>query len=252
MISVNKLCNDAAQQVSLLGDGETLEGEQADRAVALLNSAIRKLNTEAYFASTVDQIDRQASSVIVFKQLTDDERADPETASRFVDMAPPEYIQGVARKLGIRYYRLRNCDPKQLDNLLSGGLPAYYTYSVSSEPTPDGDSRRLVGILRLNGNASCQLRVYFQHRLSVTDIDDYVCVSDIYHDALYWTLCYMLCQNYHLDDYKQDSLDQMNAALALIDRQTLNNRAMLSGDEWVQGYDTWSVGYDLGGGYIGE
>lgn len=244
MISVNELVNQALKEVSLIGDDESAQGDLADSAVALLNSAIRKLNSDSYFASSVDKADVSSARFVCFRKLEAGEANDGHT----IDQEPPEFVEGVARKLGIRYLPLKNCDPQFLDQHISGGMPSFYSYSTYDEVAPSGN-HRMVGKVELNGSGNCPFRIYYTHRLAVQDLYSYIYVSEIYHDALFWTLCVLLCGKYHLDDYKQHCLDGMNAALSLIDRQTLNNRAMANGG-FASGYDTWSVGYDLGGGNL--
>ena len=110
---------------------------------------------------------------------------------------------------------------------------------------------RNVGHLRLNGGGSAQCRIYLTRRLPEVGLEDNLCLSELYHDILFWELCVRLCGKYKLNDYKADCQEQRDDAIDLIDRNTLKNRAMVQGAAFSQGYDVWTDGIDLCGGRIG-
>jgi hypothetical protein len=246
MISVNKLCTDAAKYVELIGDGETLEGDYADGAVFLLNRAISKFNASSYFSSTIDHVDHQIARDLYFRKLEEGEDCPPDT----VDMEPPEFVQGVGRKLGIRWLRLIPCNPQDMDRMNSMAMPNTFTYTVDAEEAPSGELRN-VGKLHLNGGACSMCRVYLTRRIPEVTLEDKLCLSEMYHDILFWELCVRLCGKYKLNDYKADCQEQRDDAVDMIDRTTLKNRAMLTGAAFASGYDVWTDGIDLAGGYIG-
>lgn len=246
MISVNKICNDAAKYVELIGDDETLQGDYADGAVFLLNRVISFFNGQSYFSSTIDNIDHQVQRDLYFRKLEPGEACPPDT----VDMEPPEFVQGVGRKVGIRWVRLVPCNPQDMDRMNSMSLPNTFTYGTTDEIAPSGEYRRL-GKLHLNGGACSMCRIYLTHRIPEVTLDDRLCLSDLYHDILYWELCVRLCGKYKLNDYKADCQENRDDAVDAIDRMTLKNRAMVTGAAFTQGYDVWTDGIDLCGGTIG-
>ena len=245
MISVNKLCTDAARYVNLIGDGEALEGDYADSAVFLLNRVIAKLNSQSYFSSTIDNVDHYVARDLFFKKIEPGETC----PDNVVDMEAPEFVQGVGRKLGLRWLKLIPCNPQDMDRMNSMALPNTFTYTVDAEEAPSGEWRN-VGKLHLNGGANANCRVYLTRRIPEVTLDDRLCLSELYHDILFWELCVRLCGKYKLDDYRADCEQQRDEAMDLIDRNTLKNRAMVTGAGFSQGWDVWADGIDLAGGYL--
>lgn len=246
MISINKLVNDACKYVNLIGDDESVEGDLASSAVFLLNRIIAKFNSQAYFSSTIDTVDKYVHRYVYFRKLEEGEVAPDDQT---IDMEPPEFVQGVGRKIGIRWLRLVPVNPQDMDRMASMSLPNTFTYLVDTEEAPSGELRN-VGRLRLNGGANADCRIYLTRRLPEVGLEDKLCVSDLYHDVLFWSLCCRLCGKYKLKDYMDDCREQRDEAIDLIDRNTLKNRAMVQGAAFAQGYDVWTDGIDLAGGYL--
>lgn len=234
MISVNALIQEAAEFTSMTGDGEAVEGNVAASYLNLLNRALAKLNDDSYFSTTQDMVDSPCASHLIFKKLQEGESI-PD-GMYVVDMEPPEAIVGVSRKVGIRYLELDPSTPQAMSATNSMTLPCFYTYGVSSEIGPDGEDR-LVGDLWLNGTAVCDIRVFLNRRLPQFKLTDSIPLSPIYHDAILYTLAYMACKKYKLADYKEDAREEMNSALAIIDRNTLNNRALENSTAFADSYD---------------
>lgn len=234
MISVNALVQEAAEFCSMTGDGETAGGTTAASYLNLLNRAVAKLNNDSYFSTTQDMVDSTCAAHLIFKKLQEGESI-PD-GMYVVDMEPPEAIVGVSRKVGIRYLELDPSTPQAMSATNSMTLPCFYTYGVSSEIGPDGEDR-LVGDLWLNGTAVCDIRVFLNRRLPQFKLTDSIPLSPIYHDAILYTLAYMACKKYKLADYKEDAREEMNSALAIIDRNTLNNRALENSTAFADSYD---------------
>jgi hypothetical protein len=224
MLAVNSLIQEALELTSMVGDGEAAEGTLAASALALLNRTVARLNNDDYFSSTIDYRDINASGEIVFHKLEEGEDLAPGT----VDMEPPESIEGVSRKLGIRWIELLGSNPRDQMARKSYSLADTYSYGVTDEEAPSGE-RRLVGRILLNGTANSQFRVFMNRRLPVYELTDVMSISPLYHDALLYSLAVAICEKYKLYDYKPEMERQKAAALAVIDRNTLNNRFMNEG-----------------------
>lgn len=234
MLNVNALVQEAAELCSMTGDGEAVDGNTAASYLNLLNRALAKLNNDSYFSSYQDMVDSPCASHLIFKKLQEGESV-PD-GQYVIDMEPPEAIVGVSRKLGIRYLKLEPSEPQAMSATNNMTLPTFYTYGVSSEIGPDGEDR-LVGDLWLNGSSFCEIRVFLNRRIPELKLTDNIPLSPIYHDAILYTLAYMACKKYKLADYKEDIREEMNGALAIIDRNTLNNRAMENGSMFMDSYD---------------
>lgn len=235
MLAVNSLVQEALELVSMVGDGQQAKGKRAAKALTLLNRVIARLNNDNYFSSTVDFKDIEAHGEIVFKKLEAGEQPGPGV----IDMEPPEAIEGVSRKLGIRWLELRGSNPRDMMARKSYSLADCYAYGLSSETAPSGEER-LVGTVMLNGVANSLFRVFMNHRLPKYELTDTMAISPLYHDAILYSLAVALCDEYKLYDYKPELERQKGAALAVIDRNALNNRMM---ENDMYGYGSYQDAY---------
>ena len=228
MLAVNSIIQEALELTSMVGDGEAADGTLAASALGLLNRVIARLNNDNYFSSTHDYADIGAAGKIYFKKLEEGEIFESSDGSACVDMEPPESIVGVSRKLGIRWYQLLPSNPRDQMAMTSWSLPTTYSYGFRFEKAPSGKDR-MVGEVLLNGKAYSQIRVFMNHRLPKYSITDNMAISPLYHDAILYSLAVAICEKYKLKDYQPDMERQKDAALAVIDVNTLNNRALNSG-----------------------
>jgi hypothetical protein len=234
MLNVNALVQEAAELCSMTGDAEALDGTTAASYLGLLNRVIAKLNNDSYFSSCLDTVTANASGAIYFRKLEDNEDIPKDTT--VINMEPPEAVVGVSRLVGIRWLQLYASNPQDMQAVTNMTLPSIYCYEVFDEIAPSGKSR-LVGKLSLNGHGRADIKVFLNRRFPEFKLTDTIPVSPIYHDAILYSLAYAACQKYKLDDYKQEIRDEKNAALAIIDRNTLNNRAMENGTRFSTSYD---------------
>ena len=228
MLAVNSIIQEALELTSMVGDGEAADGTLAASALGLLNRVIARLNNDNYFSSTQDYADIGASGKIYFKKLEEGENFESSDGSACVDMEPPESIAGVSRKIGIRWNQLLPSNPRDQMAMTSWSLPTTYSYGFKFEKAPSGKDR-MVGEVLLNGKAYSQIRVFMNHRLPKYSITDNMAISPLYHDAILYSLAVAICEKYKLKDYQPDMERQKDAALAVIDVNTLNNRALNSG-----------------------
>lgn len=240
MLSVNALCQEAAETCSMVGDGEAMDGTLAASFLGLLNRTIAKLNNDNYFSSCLETVEANAAGEIQFKQLEEGEIV-PE-GQVVINMEPPEAIVSVSRKVGIRWLELYGSNPQNMAAVASMTLPTHYCYQVFTETTPHDHTpnNRLVGKLSLNGTGFATIKVFINRRIPTLKLTDAIPVSPLYHDAILYSLAEMACIKYKLSDYLQEIRDQKNAALAMIDRNTLNNRMMENG---TRGLSSWDKAY---------
>ena len=228
MLAVNSIIQEALELTSMVGDGEAADGTLAASALGLLNRVIARLNNDNYFSSTQDYADIGAAGKIYFKKLEEGETFESSDGSACVDMEPPESIVGVSRKLDIRWSQLLPSNPRDQMAMTRWSLPTTYSYGFRFEKAPSGKDR-MVGEVLLNGKAYSQIRVFMNHRLPKYSITDNMAISPLYHDAILYSLAVAICEKYKLKDYQPDMERQKDAALAVIDVNTLNNRALNSG-----------------------
>ena len=228
MLAVNTMIQEALELTSMVGDGEAADGTLAASALGLLNRVIARLNNDNYFSSTQEYRDVGAGGKIYFKKLEEGETFNSSDGSACINMEPPESVEGVSRKLGIRWLQLLPSNPRDQMAMNSWSLPTTYSYGFKFETAPSGKDR-MVGELLLNGNAHALIRVFMNHRLPQYSITDNMAISPLYHDAILYSLAVAICEKYKLYDYKGEMERQQSIALSIIDRNTLNNRAMNSG-----------------------
>jgi hypothetical protein len=237
MLSVNALIQEAAELCSMVADGEPADGTLAASYLNLLNRTIAKLNNDNYFSSCLDTAEVNAAGEIQFKVLEENELV-PDNVT-VINMEPPEAIVGVSRKVGIRWLELYGSNPQAMAAVTSMTLPSHYCYQVTTDTTPHDHTpnNRLVGKLTLNGSGRADIKVYFNRRIPVLKLTDAIPLSPLYHDAILYSLAEAACLKYKLFDYLGEIRDLKNSALAMIDRNTLNNRMMENGTRLASSWD---------------
>lgn len=230
-MTVNELIQTAAEDLSQVGDGETMDGELAASYEGLLNRAIAMLNQDGYMSVTVKEHDVSAAGAVVFRKLENGEAAQPGS----VDCEPPDSVQGVARKVGIRWMRLQGAEPQTLAACRTFSLPQLYSYSMEDESAPGG-GRRVIGVLRLNGSSPVELKIFVNSALPRYRLGDSIYLSDLYHDLILYALEVKACKKYKLYSYLEQAERDLAEAKDLIDRNTLQNRPMTTIDDGCGGY----------------
>jgi hypothetical protein len=237
MLSVNALIQEAAELCSMTGLGESVDGTLAASCLNLLNRTIAKLNNDNYFSSCLETVDINAAGEVQFKELEEGEVVpDGEVV---INMDPPEAIVGVSRKVGIRWLQLYGSNPQDMASVRSMTLPSHYCYQVFTETTPHDHTphNRLVGKLSLNGTGRSDLKIFMNRRIPTLKLTDAIPISPLYHDAILYSLAELMCVQFKLTDYQPEINREKNAALAMIDRNTLNNRMMENGTRLSTSWD---------------
>lgn len=237
MLSVNALIQEAAELCSMTGLGEAVDGTLAASCLNLLNRTIAKLNNDNYFSSCLETVDINAAGEVQFKALEEGEVV-PDN-EYVINMDPPEAIVGVSRKVGIRWLQLYGSNPQDMAAVTSMTLPSHYCYQVFTETTPHDHTphNRLVGKLSLNGHGRADLKIFMNRRIPTLKLTDAIPVSPLYHDAILYSLAELMCVQFKLTDYQPEINREKNAALAMIDRNTLNNRTMENGTRLSTSWD---------------
>ena len=231
MISVNELIQEACEDLSRVGDGETVSPDLAASCEGLLNRAITTLNSDGYIALTVKTHDLVAAGSVTFRKLEEGEQLQPNT----VDEEPPDTVQGVSRKVGIRYVRLTPSNPETMDRVLTYSMPTQWCYGVDTETAPSGETRR-VGTLRLNGEYPVDLRVYENSRLPHYRLGDMIYLSPLYHDLILYTLEMRMVKKYKLYSYEDRVQHDLDGAMAAVDSNAAANRPMRNDDQLCDSY----------------
>lgn len=230
MILVNELIQNAAEDLSLVGDGEAVSGELAASCEGLLNRAIATLNADSYISLTVKSHDLVAGAEVVFRKLEEGETAPANT----VDQEPPDNVQGVARKVGIRYVKLVGSNPESMDRVLTYSLPTQWCYGVETETAPSGKTRR-IGRVRLNGSCPTEIRVYENSALPRYRLGDHIYLSQLYFNLILYALEERMVAKYKLQSYKQQVVEDLAGAMKAIDANTAQNRPMRNDEMYGDG-----------------
>ena len=231
MLAVNTLIQEACEDLSRVGDGETVSPDLAASCEGLLNRAITSLNSDSYISLTVTVKDAVSAGDLRIRKLEEGEALPPNS----LDMEPPDSIQGVGRKVGMRYIMLTPSNPQTMDRILTYSLPTQWSYGVETETAPSGEERR-VGILKLNGSYPTDLRVYMNSALPYYRLGDMIYLSNLYHDLILYALEERMVAKYKLYSYKAQVKEDLTAAMDAIDTYTANNRPMRTDDMLVDTY----------------
>lgn len=229
-MTVNELIQTACEDASLVSDGETVTGDLAQSCEGLLNRAITSLNQDGYMSLTVREYEVTAAGRVLFHLLEPGE-----SLGNNVNATPPDSVKGVARKVGIRWMRLRGASPEDLASCNTASLPQLYSYSLDTEGTPSGKGRT-VGILKLNGYAPVQLKIFVNSSIYKYHIGDSIYLPDLYHDLILYALEVNICKKYKLYSYIEQAERDLSGAKDLIDRNTLQNRPLTNIDDGCGGY----------------
>ena len=229
-MNVNELIQSACEDLNLVGDGEAVSGDLAASAEGCLNRAISILNQDSYIAPTLKEYETSGAGVVYFRKLEAGE-SKPST----IDIEPPDSIYDVARKVGIRWMRLRSATPQDLAATNTFSLPQFWSYGVESEEAPSGN-RRMVGALRMNGSAPVVLKVFVSEKVPTYRLGDTIYLSDLYYSLILYALEQRLVARYKLYSYKDQVEQDLLAAKDAIDDNALRNRPLTNIDNIGGGY----------------
>ena len=230
-MTVNELIQTACEDMSLVGDGETVGGELAASCEGLLNRAVTQLNQDGYMSVTVREYGCTAAGSVTFRKLEEGETAPPHG----VDSEPPDSVQGVSRKVGIRWMRMSGATPEDLAACNTFSLPQLYSYSLGDELAPSG-KRRVVGVLKLNGSAPVELKIFVNASLPKYRLGDTIYLSDLYHNLILYALEVRIARKYKLYSYLEQAERDLVEAKDSIDKNTLQNRPLTNIDNGCGGY----------------
>ena len=215
--AMNDLVQEACEDLNLTGIGEAVEGRVAAAAEGCVNRAVAQLNGDGYVSMTQHALDVNASGSIYFRKLEAGE-SKPNT----VDMAPPDSVDGVARKIGMRYMRLRPTSRDVLDRTQTYSFPTHWTYGVEHETAPSGETRE-VGIVRVNGTYPTDYRVYVMSQLPKYKLGDTIYLSSLYRNLLLYATEMKLVELMKLKSYEGQVQRNLDGATKLIDTKHANN-----------------------------
>lgn len=231
MLAVNELIQEACEDLSRVGDGETVSPDLAASCEGLLNRAINSLNADGYVSLTVKTFDTVCAGDLIFRKLEDGEAVVP----NMINQEPPDSIQGVARKVGVRYVKLSASNPETMDRTLTYSLPTQWSYGVEFETAPSGAQRR-IGRVRLNGSYPVELRVYENSSLPHYKLGEMIYLSPLYHDLILYTLEMRMVKKYKLYSYEDRVQHDLDAAMMAVDTNAAQNRPMRNDDQLCESY----------------
>lgn len=198
MLAVNKLINDAYVSINMTGVGESTEGDYAVIGVQELNRAITELNNEGFIAMSQKWVDAPARRVITFRKFLEGEANDGAS----IDMAPPQKVVAVARKIGTRFLPLDSGNHVQMAMYNPSSTATSWTYDTDVEMISEDDGRD-IGVLTLDGEPRNIVRVWYNSKLPKYELDGKIFLSDLYDELLMSALCVRLANFYDLSDSKK-------------------------------------------------
>lgn len=233
MFTVNQLLQEAAEDLSMVQDGEQLSGKRAASAEGCLNRAITALNSDNFISLSVKTHDLMAAGPVYFRKLEEGE----ERPANTIDQEPPDAVQAVSRKVGIRWIGLVGANKEQMDHAITYSLPQLWCYEITTETAPSGNERR-VGVVRLNGDAPTELRIYENSAMPHYRQGDTIYLSPLYYSlVLYQTEMFMV-DKYKLYSYEPKVQLNLTKAMKAIDTNAANNQPLVNGVDAVADYMT--------------
>lgn len=235
MIAVNKLIDDAFSALNITGMGQATKGNYAKIGEFELNNLIANLNAQGYISLSQKFVDVPMKKETIFKKLQTGETA----PANVIDMEPPEKIESVARQSGERFIALHSMDLQQVFSATRQSLPTSWNYAREYEAvTIDGvETQREVGILRLDGCGTQNVRVFINSKLPTYTLADKIYLPDLYNSMLFSGLKFALAKRMNLDSEKKAECEaEFTAASTLIKRGTITQR-MLRSNRLERGYN---------------
>ena len=164
MIAVNVLVQRVYKALNMTGQGESTDGDMAVVAVEELNRLITTLNSQGFISMSQKFLDVPACSSVIFKKF----RPDETVPANAVDMEPPEKVDAVSRKMGVRFVPLDSLDEVQMSARNPHAMATSWNYGRDFEPVDGG--MREVGLVRFDGRNPYGVRVFYSSKLPNYDI----------------------------------------------------------------------------------
>lgn len=229
MISVNQLIQQAFEAVSMVDEGESVDGTYAATGLAQLNLLIAELNNQEYLASQIRTVDMQCVGHCTIA-------ADGRDYGYHLNAPAPEQLRGVSLKTpGGSWLPLGTADRQTIDTVGSHGNPTIWTYELSSN-----EEGVTVGTVIVDSDRLHTLRLYYSAPMPRYELDGEIAVSDLYYNLLLTGLAYRLCRRYKLKEYMADAETDFTTAKSLIKRSTYRQRAS------VNSIDSYNSSYQRG------
>lgn len=200
MIAVNDLIHNAYESINMVGLGESADGDMDKVGVKELNRLITTLNNQGFLCMSQKSVDTGRANVIYFRKLEGGE-----TAEHTVDMEPPTKIEGVSRKLGLRYVPLEPSNHMRMAMKNPYTMATAWTWDLEIEQGPT--QPRNVGILTLDGDPHGDLRIWYNGQIPKYELDQVIYLPDIYNELLMSGLCVFLANFHELSDAKKAELN---------------------------------------------
>lgn len=226
-MTVNELIQTACEDMSL--DSDAVGGDLAASCVGLLNRAIAMLNGDSYVVSNMREYEASSTGRIEIR------KKEPGEDIGGIDAEAPQNIQGVSRKVGIRWLPLRPSNPQDMNALRTFSLPQFYSYQVDTEIAPSGKTRN-VGVISFNGSAPIFAKIFAIEPLPEYKLGDRIYLSDLYHDLILYALEVRIAKKYKLTSYLAQAEQDLADAKDAFDRNTVANRPLTNTALSSRGY----------------
>ena len=200
MYAVNDLIHDAYEAINMVGLGESADGDMDKVGVKQLNRLITTLNKQGFLTMSQKHVDAPRANRIYFRKLEDGEEAE-----HTVDMVPPTKVEGVARKMGVRYVPLGPSNHMRMAMKNPYSMATAWTYDIEIEEGPT--QPRNVGIVTLDGDPHESVRIWYNGQIPKYELDQVVYLPDLYNELLLSGLCVFLAEFYELAPEKKAGLE---------------------------------------------
>lgn len=231
-ISVNSLIQQAFEECSLVGDGQSVSGTKAQVGLSLLNVCIAELNAQNYIITAFTRKDVNFGETCIIAP----------SATATINAEPPDTIQFCLRKLGQRYIRLTKTGQSVLDGKVKQGLSQMFNYETYLDP----DTGLFTGRITTDSRASFDYRLYYNTKIPACELGGNLYLPEIYYGLLLAALAQRLAIRYNVDGSIQKFTSLLKAQKTLAKRNNSTNRPITYGDGIGSYVDQYYQGYTMG------
>ena len=249
-ISVKDIIIDAYKSTNLIGDGQTLQGDQLATGLRIFNKLSDLYNQQEYLPYTQKRtrLEANGSHCIVLVPSTDttfvlpDDDEAKQTDYVVINMADiPLVVSSLSYRMGIRWCDVQNTGFSDLQNYIienNTSIPDFYSYSRKTY-VDDDDNLHIYGEIWLNIASYFELQIVYNRSLpSYTENSIFNAPGYEYVELFQFGIAHCLAVDKMFDDEIITKLaNRETAAMNLIKNTNQKQHKITYSD--ADGYSSW-------------
>jgi hypothetical protein len=249
-ITVKDIINDAYKSTNLIGDGQSLQGDQLTQGLRIFNKLSDLYNQQEYlpFTQKRTRLNSKGSHCIVLESTSDttfelplDDEANQTDFTEIKMTDIPLIISKLSYKMGIRWCDVANTGFEDLQNYIienNTSIPDFYSYSRKTYVDSE-DKLHVYGEIWLNIASYFELQIVYNRSLPDYNINSIFNAPGYeYIELFQFGIAHCLAVDKMLDDdIVQKLANRETAAMNLIKNTNQKQHKITYGDG--QDYSTW-------------